>query len=82
MLRSLSASERSPSFPRMAGLTYREAGVDIEAGDELVQRIKPLAQSTRSEHVLGSLGGFAGLSSIPDDIDVPSLVSGTDGVGT
>ena len=82
MLRSLTASERSPSFPRMAGLTYREAGVDIEAGDELVQRNKPLAQSTRSEHVLGSLGGFAGLCAIPDDIDDPILVSGTDGVGT
>ncbi len=82
MLRSLTASERSPSFPRMAGLTYREAGVDIEAGDELVQRIKPLAKSTRSEHVLGGLGGFAGLCAIPDDIDDPILVSGTDGVGT
>ena len=73
---------RSPSFPRMAGLTYRDAGVDIEAGDELVQRIKPLAQSTRSEHVLGALGGFAGLCSIPKDIEDPILVSGTDGVGT
>lgn len=66
----------------MAGLTYRDAGVDIEAGDELVQRIKPLAQSTRSEHVLGALGGFAGLCSIPSDIEDPVLVSGTDGVGT
>jgi phosphoribosylformylglycinamidine cyclo-ligase len=45
----------------MAGLTYRDAGVDIEAGEQLVERIKPLAQSTRSEHVLGSIGGFAGL---------------------
>ncbi len=66
----------------MAGLTYRDAGVDIEAGDELVQRIKPLAQSTRTEHVLGSLGGFAGLCGLPDDIADPVLVSGTDGVGT
>jgi len=66
----------------MAGLTYRDAGVDIEAGDELVQRIKPLAQSTRSEHVLGGIGGFAGLCSIPSDIEDPVLVSGTDGVGT
>jgi phosphoribosylformylglycinamidine cyclo-ligase len=66
----------------MAGLTYRDAGVDIEAGEELVQRIKPLAQSTRSEHVLGSLGGFAGLCAIPSDIEEPILVSGTDGVGT
>ena len=66
----------------MAGLTYRDAGVDIEAGDELVRRIKPLAQSTRSEHVLGALGGFAGLCSVPKDIEDPVLVSGTDGVGT
>jgi len=66
----------------MAGLTYRDAGVDIDAGDELVQRIKPLAQSTRSEHVLGAIGGFAGLCSVPSDIDDPVLVSGTDGVGT
>lgn len=66
----------------MAGLTYRDAGVDIEAGDELVRRIKPLAQSTHSEHVLGSIGGFAGLCSVPSDIEDPVLVSGTDGVGT
>jgi len=66
----------------MAGLTYRDAGVDIEAGEQLVERIKPLAQSTRSEHVLGSLGGFAGLCSVPSDIEDPVLVSGTDGVGT
>lgn len=66
----------------MAGLTYRDAGVDIEAGEQLVERIKPLAQSTRSEHVIGSLGGFAGLCALPDDIQDPVLVSGTDGVGT
>lgn len=66
----------------MAGLTYRDAGVDIEAGDELVGRIKPLARSTSSEHVLGGIGGFAGLCSIPSDIEDPVLVSGTDGVGT
>ena len=73
---------RSPSFRDMAGLTYRDAGVDIEAGEQLVERIKPLARSTRSEHVLGSLGGFAGLCSVPSDIEDPVLVSGTDGVGT
>ncbi len=66
----------------MAGLTYRDAGVDIEAGAELVQRIKPLAKTTRTEHVIGSLGGFAGLCALPDGIDDPVLVSGTDGVGT
>jgi len=66
----------------MAGLTYRDAGVDIEAGDELVRRIKPLARTTRTEHVLGGIGGFAGLCSLPQDIEEPVLVSGTDGVGT
>ena len=66
----------------MAGLTYRDAGVDIDAGDELVRRIKPLAQATRSEHVLGGLGGFAGLCEVPSDVEDPVLVSGTDGVGT
>ena len=66
----------------MAGLTYRDAGVDIKAGEQLVERIKPLAQSTRTEHVLGSLGGFAGLCSLPGDVDDPVLVAGTDGVGT
>lgn len=78
----MTARERSPSFRGMAGLTYRDAGVDIEAGDELVRRIKPLAQSTHSEHVLGAIGGFAGLCSVPSDIEDPVLVSGTDGVGT
>ncbi|MGB5812199.1 MAG: phosphoribosylformylglycinamidine cyclo-ligase [Polyangiales bacterium] len=66
----------------MSGLTYRDAGVDIEAGEELVERIKPLAKSTATPHVLGSLGGFAGLCGLPDDIVDPVLVSGTDGVGT
>ncbi|MGD8825301.1 MAG: phosphoribosylformylglycinamidine cyclo-ligase [Myxococcales bacterium] len=66
----------------MAGLTYLDAGVDIEAGDELVQRIKPLAKATHSEHVLGAIGGFAGLCSVPADVEDPVLVSGTDGVGT
>lgn len=66
----------------MAGLTYRDAGVDIEAGEELVRRIKPLARTTHSELVLGAIGGFAGLCSVPHDIEEPVLVSGTDGVGT
>ena len=66
----------------MAGLTYRDAGVDIDAGEQLVQRIKPLAQATHTEHVLGALGGFAGLCALPEGIEDPVLVSGTDGVGT
>ena len=63
-------------------ITYREAGVDIDLGDELVERIKPLAAATRIAEVLGGVGGFAGLCRVPGDVDEPVLVSGTDGVGT
>jgi len=63
-------------------ITYREAGVDIDAGDELVERIKPLAARTRHPLVLADVGGFAGLCALPKDIVEPVLVSGTDGVGT
>jgi phosphoribosylformylglycinamidine cyclo-ligase len=63
-------------------ITYREAGVDIDAGDELVERIKPLARSTRIPEVVSDVGGFAGLCSVPGDVEDPVLVSGTDGVGT
>ncbi len=64
------------------GLTYRDAGVDIEAGERLVDRIKPLARATRIEGVLGGVGGFAGLFEVPAGLEQPVLVSGTDGVGT
>jgi phosphoribosylformylglycinamidine cyclo-ligase len=60
---------------------YRDAGVDIEAGDALVERIKPLARSTDRAGVLGGLGGFGGLFALGHYRD-PVLVSGTDGVGT
>ena len=63
-------------------LTYKQAGVDIDAGDQLVERIKPLAAATRTAEVLSGVGGFAGLCAIPGDIADPVLVSGTDGVGT
>jgi len=63
-------------------VTYRDAGVDIDAGDELVERIKPLAKSTRIPEVVDGVGGFAGLCALPSDIADPLLVSGTDGVGT
>lgn len=63
-------------------LTYKQAGVDIDAGDELVERIKPLARATRIAEVVADVGGFAGLCRVPGGIDDPVLVSGTDGVGT
>lgn len=63
-------------------ITYRQAGVDIAAGDALVERIKPLAQRTRIAEVVDGVGGFAGLCGLPADIEDPLLVSGTDGVGT
>jgi phosphoribosylformylglycinamidine cyclo-ligase len=63
-------------------LTYAEAGVSIEAGDELVRRIKPLAQRTYSAGVLAGIGGFGALFRVPAGYREPVLVSGTDGVGT
>ena len=66
----------------MTVLSYREAGVDIENGSRFVERIKPLAETTHTKHVLGTLGGFAGLCTLPQGIESPVLVSGTDGVGT
>jgi phosphoribosylformylglycinamidine cyclo-ligase len=64
-------------------ITYRDAGVDIDAGDELVERIKPLVRRTRRPEVLGGLGGFGALVEVPmDRYRRPVLVSGTDGVGT
>ena len=64
------------------GLTYKDAGVDIDAGDRLVDRIKPLAAATRRPELLGGIGGFAGLCGLPAGYREPVLVSGTDGVGT
>ena len=64
-------------------LTYKDAGVDIDAGNELVQRIKPLVAKTGRREVLTGLGGFGGLFALdPDKYQQPVLVSGTDGVGT
>jgi len=64
------------------GLTYRDAGVDIAAGDELVERIKPLGAKTHRPEVLSGIGGFGGLFEVPKRYKDPILVSGTDGVGT
>jgi phosphoribosylformylglycinamidine cyclo-ligase len=63
-------------------LSYRDAGVDISAGDRLVENIKPLAHRTLREGVLRSVGGFGALFEIPKRYREPVLVTGTDGVGT
>ena len=63
-------------------LSYRDAGVDISAGDELVERIKPFAKKTMRDGVLSGLGGFGALFEVPKRYREPVLVSGTDGVGT
>lgn len=63
-------------------LSYKQAGVDIEAGDALVERIKPLAKKTMREGVLAGIGGFGALFEVPKRYKEPVLVSGTDGVGT
>jgi phosphoribosylformylglycinamidine cyclo-ligase len=65
-----------------SSLTYREAGVDIDAGDSLVERIKPFAKRTMRPGVLAGIGGFGALFEIPKGYKEPVLVSGTDGVGT
>ncbi len=63
-------------------LSYKDAGVDIDAGNALVSRIKGISQKTRRPEVLGGLGGFGALCEIPQGYQQPVLVSGTDGVGT
>ena len=71
-------SEQSPR----PSLSYKDAGVDIDAGNALVQRIKGAAARTRRPEVMGGLGGFGALCAIPPGYREPILVSGTDGVGT
>ncbi|HYW03901.1 MAG TPA: phosphoribosylformylglycinamidine cyclo-ligase [Gammaproteobacteria bacterium] len=69
-------------MPPREPLTYRDAGVDIDAGNRLVDRIRPAAARTRRDGVLGGLGGFGALFELPPGYREPVLVSGTDGVGT
>lgn len=63
-------------------ISYRDAGVDIEAGDALVEQIKPYAKRTMRPEVLAGIGGFGSLFAVPKKFKEPILVSGTDGVGT
>lgn len=73
-------NDKSTSSP---SLSYRDAGVDIDAGNSLVERIKPIVAKTKRPEVIGGLGGFGALFEIPlDRYKQPVLVSGTDGVGT
>ncbi|MQR02149.1 phosphoribosylformylglycinamidine cyclo-ligase [Glaciimonas soli] len=68
--------------PSNVSLSYRDAGVDMDAGDALVEAIKPFAKRTMREGVMGGLGGFGGLFELSKKFKDPVLVSGTDGVGT
>ena len=75
----------SSSTPPPSGntsISYKDAGVDIDAGDALIERIKPLAKKTMREGVLAGIGGFGALFEVPKRYKEPVLVSGTDGVGT
>jgi len=72
------ADENSSS----TSLSYRDAGVDIDAGNALIDRIKPIAAATKRSGVVDGLGGFGALFQIPEHYKQPILVSGTDGVGT
>ncbi len=73
----------SHSDSKPTSLSYRDAGVDIDVGNQLIERIKPIAKATRRPGVLDSIGGFGALFEIPTDrYERPVLVSGTDGVGT
>jgi len=70
------------TIKQSAPLTYRDAGVDIDAGEALVDRIKPLAAKTMRAGVMAGIGGFGALFEVPKRFREPVLVSGTDGVGT
>lgn len=75
-------TDSNSSTPPLGPLSYKDAGVDIDAGDTLVERIKPLAKKTLREGVLAGIGGFGALFEVPKRYREPVLVSGTDGVGT
>lgn len=72
----------SANHSDQTSISYRDAGVDIEAGDALVEQIKPFAKRTMRPEVLGGIGGFGSLFAVPQKFKEPILVSGTDGVGT
>jgi len=79
---SMRSTHLTSSNRREPSLSYRDAGVDIDAGDRLVERIKPFAARTRRDGVLAGIGGFGALFELSTKYKQPILVSGTDGVGT
>jgi len=81
-LRPTATAPHRPHMTEGPAITYRDAGVDIDAGDELVERIKPLVRRTQRREVLAGIGGFGALVELPVGYRQPVLVSGTDGVGT
>ncbi len=78
----MSQKDVSPDKKGSPSLSYRDAGVDIDAGNALVERIKPHAAATHREGVMDQLGGFGALFQVPGRYKEPVLVAGTDGVGT
>ena len=78
LLKSMSANQSDQTKP----LSYRDAGVNIDAGNQFVEKIKSSVASTNRPGVMGSFGGFGGCFELPDNYQQPVLVSGTDGVGT
>ena len=76
ILRGMQVSNQKTS------LSYKDAGVDIDAGTALVERIKGVAKRTKRPEVMGGLGGFGALCQLPTGYKEPLLVAGTDGVGT
>jgi len=81
-LNSNNSNGDSNSHSANPSMSYRDAGVDMEAGDALVEQIKPYAKRTMRPEVLGGIGGFGSLFEVPKKFKNPVLVSGTDGVGT
>ena len=76
------SDRKDPSQRSPGALTYRSAGVDIDAGSEVVDRIRALVNRTRRPEQIDQLGGFAGMIGLPEEVEQPALVSCTDGVGT
>jgi len=78
----VSQGKSSTDSSSNTNLSYRDAGVDIDTGNELIEQIKPLVAKTKRPGVLSGLGGFGAMFELPSNYKEPVLVSGTDGVGT